>query len=94
MVEDTSTDSQVSGIGETMYIPFDVLRYDDGTYQMFIPGDEGNHPDGAMLDLQPLDQTVKAMIAFANEANLTVNMVGQNRWQPQTVDNDTTQEEE
>ena len=80
--------------GETMYIPFDVLRYDDGTYQMFIPGDEANHPDGAMLDLQPLDQTVKAMIAFANEANLTVNMVGQNRWQPQTVDNDTTQEEE
>lgn len=62
--------------GELMYIPFDLLRYDDGSYQMFIKGSEANHPDGAMLDLQPLDQSIQKLITFATEANMVIDFVG------------------
>lgn len=72
--------------GEVMYIPFELYRYEDGTYQMFIPGDDANHSDGAMLDLQPLDGTVKALMAFADEAQLTTTIVGENRWMPPVAD--------
>jgi|10_taG_2_1085330.scaffolds.fasta_scaffold64224_3 hypothetical protein len=79
--------------GEVMYTEFHVYRYGDGTYQLFIPGESANHPEGAMLDLQPLDETVKSLIAFSDEAGLTTHMVGDMRWQP-IVEKDTTQEEE
>ena len=62
--------------GELMYIPFDVLRYADGTHQMFIRGSESNHPEGAMLDLQPLDKPVQDMIVFATEANMVIDVIG------------------
>ena len=62
--------------GELMYIPFDVLRYADGVHQIFIKGSEANHPEGAMLDLQPLDQEIQRMIRFAEEANLVINIIG------------------
>ncbi len=66
--------------GELMYIPFELYKYTDGSYQMFIRGSEANHPEGAMLDLQPLDQTVQTMIQFAEEANMVVNIVADERF--------------
>ena len=59
-----------------MYIPFELYKYQDGSYQMFIKGSEANHPEGAMLDLQPLDQEIQRMIQFAEEANLVINIIG------------------
>ena len=79
--------------GEVMYTEFMLYRYEDGTYQMFIPGEEANHPQGAMLDLQPMDTVVKQLIAFSDEANLTTNVVGETRWTPSIV-NEEAQEEE
>jgi len=62
--------------GELMYIPFDVLRYADGVHQIFIKGSEANHPEGAMLDLQPLDQPIQQLIEFATEAEMVIDVVG------------------
>tara|TARA_B100000287_G_scaffold304081_1_gene287238 strand:- start:1934 stop:2374 length:441 start_codon:yes stop_codon:yes gene_type:complete len=80
--------------GEVMYTAFDLLRYEDGTYQMFIPGEGANRDDGAILDMQPMDETVKQLIAFADEANLTTNVVGEGRWTPPVMGSPPTNEEE
>jgi hypothetical protein len=63
--------------GDQLYIPLRLVRYvvDSHTpcYQLFIEatapgGDPLNHPMGAVLDMQPLSQPVKDLIAFC-EAN-------------------------
>jgi len=62
--------------GELMYIPFELYKYTDGSYQMFIRGSEANHPEGAMLDLQPLDQPIQQLLEFATEADMVIDAVG------------------
>ena len=62
--------------GRKYGIALKMRTADDGAYQIFIKGSEANHPEGAMLDLQPLDQPVQQLLEFVTEAEMVIDAVG------------------
>ena len=68
--------SAASG-GAPMYTPFTLYRYGNGEIQMYIPGSEINHPQGAVLNLHPLCGKVSKLLSFAEEAGFIENADGE-----------------
>ena len=62
--------------GEMMYIPFEILRYENGVVQFMVRGDELNHPEGMVCDINPAKNDIKGLLAFARNANLITQVVG------------------
>ena len=79
--------------GELLYTPFTVYKYANGVCHMFIPGTPGNHPEGAMLGLQPLSGGVKRVLSFANKAGF-IQEVDTDPYVPEMNHPDGSQEEE
>ena len=77
--------------GNTLYIPFEIRKYEDNNVQFHIVGSKGNHPMGVMLDVQPADKDIRQLLMFAQNSGLIVNVNEESRWQP-TMTN--AQEEE
>lgn len=67
--------SAASG-GAPMYTPFTLYKYNSGEVQMFIPGTEINHTQGAVMNLHPLCSKVKKLLSFADEAGFLEDAEG------------------
>tara|TARA_R100001509_G_C4827943_1_gene202229 strand:+ start:224 stop:640 length:417 start_codon:yes stop_codon:yes gene_type:complete len=67
--------------GELLYTPMKVYKYSDNTCQLFIPGSPANHPEGAVLDLNPKNKNVASLLRFAMEAGQIEEIEG-GRWMP------------
>ena len=67
--------SAASG-GAPMYTPFTLYKYDSGDIQMFIPGSEINHAQGAVMNLHPLCDKMKKLLMFADKAGFIEQGVG------------------
>ena len=79
--------------GEVMYTPFNIYKYKDNTCQLFIPGSSANHPEGAVLDLHPMNSNVRALLEFAVKSGLIVE-VDKARYVPHDNSGTVGQEEE
>ena len=56
--------------GSMLYVPMTIVSYNDGeTIQFLIDGEELNHPQGAMLNVNADSLPVKTLVAFAKEAD-------------------------
>jgi|TARA_R100000149_G_scaffold55302_1_gene24495 hypothetical protein len=56
--------------GSMLYVPMTVVSYNDGeTIQFLIDGEELNHPQGVMLNVNADSLPVKTLVAFAKEAD-------------------------
>lgn len=71
-----------------MYTPFRIYRYSNKVCQLFIAGDSANHPNGAVLEMQPMSKGVSRLLAWAHKAGLIEDVEGD------PYVNDTTTEEE
>tara|TARA_Y100000114_G_scaffold128034_1_gene124934 strand:+ start:821 stop:1303 length:483 start_codon:yes stop_codon:yes gene_type:complete len=65
-----------------LYTPFELIEYQNGDIQMYVPGKPANHPQGAVLDLSPSDERVKNLIVFAKKAGLIKTVDHPERWTP------------
>ena len=59
------------------YTPFSLYKYGNGEIQMFIPGSEINHKDGAVMNLHPLCEKVKKLLSFADAAGFIQDAEGE-----------------
>ena len=64
------------GSSKLLYIPLELLRYGDGTFQILIKGKGVNHLEGAILDIQILDNPIRDLIDFATKSNLFTDIIG------------------
>lgn len=63
--------------GEVLYTPFSIHKYENGLCQFFIPGTEGNHPKGAVMNLHPLSEKIQKLLKFANDAGFIQEVEGE-----------------
>jgi|TARA_R110000824_G_scaffold173409_4_gene351452 hypothetical protein len=59
-----------------MYIPFRIYRYTSKVCQVFIAGSASNHPNGAVMDVQPMSNQIKRLLTWADKAGLIEDIDG------------------
>ena len=59
-----------------MYIPFRIYRYTNKVCQVFIAGSPANHPNGAVMDVQPMSNQIKRLLTWADKAGLIEDIDG------------------
>ena len=62
--------------GNVMYTPFSIYKYSNNVHQMYIPGTPANHESGAVLNLHPQSENVKALLDYVTQVGFVEEVAG------------------